>query len=184
MISVKKYFSVISSAVVFGFGLLLYYSGEMSDHAAWSLIVSGVNHSAWELFKPFALSYISFIIIELSYLRPSLLRFVCSKITGLHMLCAFTLAAGCICRLLPDEIFFAAMPTAAGAGVLISELSSYCLYKKGIRTELFAVPLLLSLAAMIFLLIILTFYPPHFIIFHDPISNLYGRMMDSMEQMP
>ncbi len=171
----KKFFSLISSGAVISFGFLMYYSDRLSNNAAWSLIISGVNRSGWELYKPFALAYILFILIELSYLRPSLLRFVCDKITGLLALCAMSLTLGTICGYLPPCFADAGLIASAVVSVSSAEFLSYRLYKKQIRSDWFAVPLLVAFAAMIFLLIVLTFYPPHLLPFFDRLSGIYGR---------
>ena len=99
---VKKYFPFIGSAVIIVCGGLLHYSLLLSDRAAWSLIVSSVNDSAWELFKPVGFVYIFWIIIELSYLRPSLMHFVCAKTIGMYVLCFTALGAGMAVKLLPQ----------------------------------------------------------------------------------
>lgn len=175
MIFVKKFFPFIGTAIIFGFGLLLRMSHTLSQKAAWSYIISSVNDSTWELYKPFAIVYIFFIIIELSYLRPSLLHFVCSKLVGMYILCGAILAGGMLCRFIPLEMKYSSLIMAA-IGICVAQAVSYCLNKSTIKVEILWVPLLFSLAAMFMLLLTLTFYPPHWGVFYDFIANQFGRI--------
>ncbi len=171
---VKKYFPLIGAAVIFGFGVLLHIAYTLSNRAAWSYIVSSVNFSAWELYKPFGYSYIFFIIIELSYLRPSLLSFISAKLIGMYVLCTVILSGAMLCRFFAVDVLVSQSVTAA-AGVILAQAVGYRLYASHLRTEYFIIPLMASLFAMIFLLIILSFYPPHWGIFYDFYSGGFGR---------
>lgn len=177
----KKAYPFLSVLVIFAFGLLLRFSFSLSEHASWSYIVSSVNASAWELFKPFALSFIGMIIISLSALRPSLLRFVCDSISGLVVLCASVLAAGSVCSFYcAPEIFY---ELTAFAGVALSQGVTFSLYRHRVKTELFAVPLIIFFCALIFMLLFLSFYPPPHFVFFDYFRGHCGRTVtfDALE---
>ena len=150
-------------------------SCTLSGHASWSLIISGVNNSAWEVCKPFALVYTGWIVIELSYLRPSLLRFVCAKITGEYVFFLCGLISVTACFLLPEQLQQTFAVMAVSLSVIAAQMVSYFIYNRHIRAELLCVPLLFSFGIIILLLIILTFYPPHFPPFYDYRLGLYGR---------
>ena len=75
----EAYFLPLSCAAAVSAGMILKMSAKWSDTAAWSYIISPVSNTPWELFKPFAIAYMFWILIELSCLRPHLLHFVCSK---------------------------------------------------------------------------------------------------------
>ena len=126
----KKYFWAASAISVFICGYVVHIGYEISNHAAWSLLVSSVNSSAWELTKPFALVYILFVFIELSYMRPSLLHFVCAKILLLH---GFTFLS---VILLGFSRNFLIYPTIF-LSLLTAEFLSYKLYYSKCRIELF-----------------------------------------------
>lgn len=171
----KKAYILLLSPLIFFFGLLLRFSYTLSGQAAWSFLVSSVNASGWELMKPFALSYISAIVISLSVLRPPLLNFVCDSILGLALLCALLLISGTLCS------FF-------GAHELIYELCALCsvcagvllqffLFRHGVRTGLFAAPLILFLCIMLFMILFLSFYPLPYPVFYDHNAGLFGRTL-------
>ncbi|MBQ8134172.1 MAG: hypothetical protein IJ192_07210 [Clostridia bacterium] len=175
--SVKKLFPYIGAVMIFGCGLIIHFSYIWSDKAAWSLIISSVNNSAWEIYKPFGLVYINWIIIELSCLRPSLLHFVCSKLIGMYVLCATVLSVSMLFHFLPQSFSEYTVYAAGGLGILLAQIVGYRLYASKIRSELFYVPLILSLMAMVFLIIILTFYPPKWGVFYDFVGGFYGRVI-------
>lgn len=169
---------MLGALIIFCFGTLLRLSLRLSGGASWSLILSSVNSSAWELWKPYAYCFIGWIIIELSVLRPMLLRFVCSKICALWMMCMLILSAGMLIRFFPEQYRELYCLAAAALSVTAVQVLGYYLYLSGRRTELFAVPLLLSLCAFVFLLLFLSFYPPHFGVFYDFIENRFGRNIE------
>ena len=171
---VRKYFPLVGAAVIFSFGAVLHMSFLLSERAAWSYIVSSVNFSAWELYKPFAYSYIFFIIVELSYLRPTLLGFLSAKLIGMYVLCGAILAGAMLCRFIPTNMFITRL-AAAAAGIILAQAVGYRLYAAHFKTDYFIIPLLASLCAMIFLLLMLSFYPPHWGIFYDFYSGGFGR---------
>lgn len=172
----KKLFPVFIAVVTFVCGLVLRFSFVLSDHSAWSYIISSVNASPWELFKPFGFVYIGMLPIELSVLRPRLLRFVCARICGLMLLCTLILSAGMLAG--TGEWSELIIELSVLACMLVADMLSYRLYSAGVRVELFAAPLLCILCSFVLLLIILSFYPPHLPVFFDRINNIYGRMTD------
>lgn len=170
----RRYFPIIIAFFILGFGCLLCASYLLSQRAAWSYIISSINNSAWELYKPFGYSYIFFIIIELSCLRPSLTKFISSKLIGMFALCFVMLSVAMVLRFFTVNISVLCIVSAA-LGVAAAQYISYGLYFSEIRTEYFTVPLIVSLCAMIFLLLLLSFYPPHFGIFYDFIHGGFGK---------
>ena len=150
----EAYFLPLSCAAAVSAGMILKMSAKWSDTAAWSYIISPVSNTPWELFKPFAIAYMFWILIELSCLRPHLLHFVCSKSIGLYTLFfALFLFHYILSPLLPFDVFSA---WTASAAAIIAECVSYSLYKSDIRVEIFSLPLLLTYLITVFLIIILT----------------------------
>lgn len=171
----KKNFWLISTAVVFVAGFIIHCSYRWSEASAWSILISSVNLSAWELYKPFALIYISFIIIELSYLRPSLLHYICAKILSLHIFTILMLAVGTIylmlfCRNGFSEFYFIIIFLV----LAVSEYIGNLLYNSSVKFELFYVPIILSLLIICFMLLIFSLYPPHNAVFYDFFDMDYG----------
>lgn len=151
-VSARRYFWAVSAIGIFLCGYAVHIGYEVSGHAAWSLLVSSVNGSPWELVKPFALVYILWTFIELSCLRPSLLHFVCARIIMLHgfagMGILLTAFFGNVMVLLP--------------ALLAAEYLCSCLYRARCRTELFFAPLMVSFIAFFTILLFGSVYPPPF----------------------
>ena len=139
-------------------GFVLHISYEASGHAAWSLLVSTVRHSPWELVKPFGLVYIMWSFIEMSCLRPHLLRFVSCRMVALVL---FVIMGNLLLWGFGDACKneWAGLLWVATA-LLSAEVVQLILYNRGIRTELFFVPLVAAFVVIFFALIFCTFYPP------------------------
>ncbi len=151
----KKYFWAASAVFVFICGYVVHIAYEVSDHAAWSLLVSSVNSCAWELTKPFALVYIMYVFIELSYMRPSLVHFVCAKILLLH---GFALMSVILLAVSQNFLIF---PTIF-ISLLTAEFLSYKLYYSKCRIELFFIPIFISFVVFFGILLFASVYPPPF----------------------
>lgn len=163
----KKWFPFIGTMVIVGCGAILHYSLSLSGMAAWSFIVSSVNGSAWELYKPVGIVYIFWIVIELSYLRPSLMHFVCSKVVGMYVLCLTALAVGIAVQPLHEVFSEMHFWIVALVSVSSAQMTGYGIYRSDVKIEILYVPLLLSILCMVFMLLFLSFYPPHWIIFTE-----------------
>ncbi len=138
---------------IFIFGLFLSLGYILSEGAAWSIIISSVNGSAWELTKPFIIILIFSVFLDLSCLRPSLLRYVSDKLisigiftfmslTGLRLL--NTIFSGAV-TFYPELIRYSYIFIC----ICISQLVLYTLYNRAVRTELFFMPLLAGLAVLL-----------------------------------
>ncbi len=170
----KKVFPLFGVIIIFMCGYIMKISYNLSGKAAWSYLISSVNESAWELYKPFAIAYIGWIIIELSFLRPSLAHFVSAKLIGLIILCISILSLATFCRSIPADHTIIAYSSAL-TGIIISQAGAYLLIFSNIRTEIFLSPLLVMLFCMVMFLLTLSFYPPHWGIFFDFVNNRFGR---------
>ena len=164
----KKFFWLISAVCVFLCGVVLQISYEASGHVAWSLVVSSVNNSPWELVKPFILTYIMWSFIELSVLRPSLLHFVCSKIISLHFF--VIVSSTVLCFVIEQSISFVVIFSI----IIISELLCYLIYRSKCRIELFFIPIIISFGILFFCILFCSFYPPCIMHFYDRVSRSYG----------
>ncbi len=153
----KQYFWFISVAAIFVFGTILSLSYQLSDRAAWSWLLGSINDSAWEWVKPYAIVYIFWVFVELSCLRPSLARFVCSKIIFLY---GFVGGAFGMLKSVTDTMW--------RYGVIILLLAAvqwmaYALYNSGKRCDYFLVPLLVCFGIMFFMLLFFSVCPPRWI---------------------
>ena len=149
----KKCFWLISSVIVFICGYVVHIGYEVSNRAAWSILVSSINDSAWEMTKPFAIVYIMFVFIELSCLRPSLLHFVCSKILMLH---GFAFMSVILLKIFPKTPFLVIF-----VSLCVAEFLSYSIDKSKCRIELFFVPIFISFVLFFTVLLFASVYPPN-----------------------
>lgn len=174
MVCLKNYFWLISTAAVLFFGLILWYSYGLSHAAAWSILVSGTNYSAWEMAKPFYIIDIFWVFIELSYLRPSLLHYLSARILSLHVLIFLSLTAGVFylngTREITPFYFFIIFII-----LIISHGLSHILNRSIIKWELFFVPIFISFLIIFFMILFLSLFPPHNIFFYDFYSQNYGK---------
>ena len=150
---IKKYFWLISSVMVFVCGYVVHIAYEASGRAAWSILVSSVNGSPWEMTKPFSLVYIMFVFIELSCLRPSLLHFVCSKIIMLH---GFAFLSVILLAVFGKTTFLVIF-----VSLCVSEFLSYGINKSKCRIELFWIPIFISFVLFFAVLLFASVYPPN-----------------------
>ena len=164
---VKKRYAAVSAALGFCFGAVIYFSYRLSGHAAWSLIISAVNSSAWELFKPFGISYLAVIPIELSWLRPELRKFICARMTGVYVLAAVIIGLAMLCRIEDDRLYYPLVMMIAAAGEALSAVLSYRLYYSRRYISYLLLPAVVTIFAVVFMILILTFYPPQWGIFYD-----------------
>lgn len=162
----KKGLSLIGAAVIFAFGIILHYSYIISGGTVWSILISSVNNSAWETVKPFAIAYIMWIVIELSVLRPSLLRFVCAKIIMLHML-TFSIIGYSLCINMFADTRYREIILLGGIFAVITavQILSYKLYDSNLKPEIFWIPVLISLFLFMIMILFCTVYPPPIKIF-------------------
>lgn len=171
----NRIFAFFGAAVIFVFGFVLHISYITSGGTVWSVLISSVNDSAWETLKPFAIAYIMWIVIELSYFRPSLLHFVCAKILMLYFFSVLMIVYCLFVRRfvsgIPSEVFFY-------GGIYdilcVVQLLSYRMYKSPVKTEIFYIPILLSLFLILVMILLFSIYPPHIIPFYDFKADIYG----------
>ncbi len=175
----KRFFWLIGSAIIFIFGEILHYSYITSNKAVWSILISSVNSSAWEILKPFTIAYIMWIVIELSVLRPSLLHFVCAKIISLYFLVILVIVyILCINMFSVGERYEIILLSGICPIILFVQFLSYRIYKSKVKIEIFWIPILLSLFLFLIMILFLTLYPPHFIVFYDMKKNIFGIPKD------
>lgn len=171
----KRYFWLISTAGVFLCGTVLHSAYDVSGKTAWSIIISSVNNSPWEMTKPFALVYVMWVFIEMSCLRPSLLHFVCSKIITLYffVISSVLLLRGAEMFFQTEKIHFVCS-VMVFVSLLFSEIFSYVLYRSKCRTERFYIPLLILLMLFVSAVLFLTVHPIEWFPFYDSRFDAYG----------
>ena len=152
----KKLFLPVSVISIFLCGFVLHISYEASGHSVWSLLISTVRPSPWELVKPFALVFIMWSFIEMSCIRPHLLCYVCARIIALIVFVTGSCTALCTLSILTGwkrlGVIFVCL--------MLSELLQYFICRSGKRTEIFFIPLMLSFGVLFFAFLFCTFYPP------------------------
>ncbi len=139
----------VISVLCCGFALRISY--EASGGASWSILTGSIDHSPWEIMKPFAIVFIGWSFVEMSLCRPSLLRYVCGRVLALHL---FVVSSLLLLPLFPEAeaaeyIVIVLSLTAAGIFQMIA-------YNRGWRTDLFFVPIIISFAVLFFFLLFYT----------------------------
>ncbi len=163
MFWIRKYFWVVSTVCIFLCGMVLFVAYELSNHAAWSILVSAVNGSPWEYSKPFSIVYIFWTFIELSCLRPSLLRFVSAKIMGLALYVFFANGVMWLAQTFSREYML--MFLVIFVCILLTNWLSYGLYQRSVRCEIFFVPLIFVFWILFGMILFCTVCPMTFPIF-------------------
>ena len=165
--NVKKLFPFIGASLIIGCGSLLFYSEHYSGGAVWSLLFGSHGTSCWEIYKPVGLLYLLWILIELSYLRPSLKRFVCAKAIGMYVLCIVSLFSVIVIEMINciDSCMYYWI--VSPISVLAAQWTGYGLYYSSKKIEWLWIPMLLSIVCMVFMLLFLSFFPPDMYIFKE-----------------
>ena len=150
----ETYFQPLSFFVILSVGWVFRMCFEWSDKAAWSYIISSVYDTPWNVFKPFALAYMGWILVELSCLRPHLLHFVCAKSVGLYALFGLIfIFMPLLCQFISFEL--AVIPVSV-ISIAVSVIISYAVYKSKFPVEIFRLPLILTYIITVILIVILT----------------------------
>lgn len=138
-------------------GFVLYIARECSKEASWSLLISAVNGSPWELTKPFLLVFILWSFVEMACERPHLLHYVSVRILSMHLMLIVSLTLLSVIRHFGQSELW----KMAGifAAVTAGELATYFSYRSQRKTELFFVPILISFILLFFSLLFCTLYP-------------------------
>lgn len=163
----KKGFALIGAVIIFVFGTIIHYSYITSGGTVWSFLISSVNNSAWETVKPFAIAYIIWIVIELSFLRPSLLHFVCAKIVMLYLFAFMAIIYSlCINMFFISEWSNFILLGGIFLIIVFVQILSYRIYNSKVKLEIFAIPILLALFLFLIMILFFTVYPPPFRVFY------------------
>lgn len=160
-------FHIIMTAVC---GWTVQNAYAVSDAAAWSLVISSVNNSPFQLVKPYALVFIMWTFIELSCMRPHLLHYVSVRITAL------VIFVGLSVLLLYISGKYAAVEPVRTVIIILTmifaEMTEYLLYRSSVRAEIFFVPLMVCFGVIFAVLLFCSFYPPPWGIFCDRTGSL------------
>lgn len=157
-------------------GHVLQQCYAFSNGAAWAILFASVNQSTWEHVKLFSMPYILWGFIELAALRLSLRRFVVAKVTGLFLLSALIILFFSVYSSMVGASYFILDVLSIFACVGIAHLLSYKLVLSGGNVDwLFSIAVS---ALVLFLSMYITFTvkPPHFRLFEDPATQLYGLL--------
>ncbi len=154
-------------------GTALHFTFDFSGKNPFVGSFSAVNESVWEHLKlPFWPSLL-WMLIEIYPLRKAVSNFFSSKVIGTIVMIVVIPAVFYLYTAFTEENLAVDIATFMIA-VVIGQIISYRLFKKGKpskRAEIIAI-IIIALLALVF--ITFTFYPPHFSIFQDSNSGRYG----------
>jgi hypothetical protein len=159
---------------VFLLGALLHFVFEWSGESAIVGFIASVNESVWEHFKQGFWPMCLFAVIEYGFIRPHVNNFLAAKGTAIVLLPIITgLIFYTYTAFTGEEVLIVDIITFA-VSVALSQLVSYKIMtlKKLVKFTKYA-----GLAAIILvglILIVFTFFPPHWPILLDENSGIYG----------
>lgn len=163
---------LLLSAAMFGFGILMSFSPTMSGDTVWSRLVAGVNHSPWESFKPFMLSFVVFSVAVLGGARLPLARFVCVYVFCLYAYTGLGLFAAVLYSgTTPYNLAYYIAVFVSGT---VCRLTAASLMFSKKNRDFFFIPALAALALYILMFLFFTPCPPHTPLFFDNLSGKYG----------
>jgi hypothetical protein len=154
-------------------GTALHFTFDFSGRNPLVGSFSAVNESVWEHLKlPFWPSLL-LMLIEMYPLRKAVGNFFAAKTVGTIVMIVIIPAVFYAYTAFTEEILAVDIATFMVA-VIVGQIISYKLFKKGKtskRTEIVAL-IVIALLAVIF--VVFTFYPPHLSIFQDSNTGQYG----------
>lgn len=155
-------------------GLFLHYSYLLSDKSVWSIVFGSVNASVWEHIKVFAMPYILWSFIELSFIRVPFKKFVVSKVIGLYTI---ILSIGFFCSayfgFIGHHSFLFDIITSL-VFVFVAHIVSYNLSLSHHNLKDFFIVSIFALALFFSMYLTFSVAPPKINLFLDHQSGSYG----------
>lgn len=168
------YLEIAGTLFTYIAGHVLQQCYALSGGAAWAILFACVNQSTWEHVKLFSMPYILWGFIELAALRLPLRRFVVAKVTGLFLLSGSIILFFSVYSGMVGASYFILDVLSVFACVGVAHLLSYKLVLSRANVD-WLFPIAVSVLVL-FLSMYITFTvkPPHFRLFEDPDTRIYG----------
>jgi len=154
-------------------GSLLHFTFELSDNQPVVGIFSAVNESVWEHLKLAFWPALLFAIIEYRPLKSSD-NFLFAKGIGIYLMPTIIMVLFYSYTAILGESVFAMDILIFIIAVVIGQFASYKLLTSKEFPKTWGRISLIALIILAVLFVIFTFYPPHLLIFRDPITGGYG----------
>lgn len=165
-------FEIISTIFIMVVGTLLHFTFGWSNNNPLIGTVSAVNESTWEHLKLLFFPMLISTIIGYFYKGKHIPNYLCSKMLGIILSMSFIV------------VFFYTYTRIIGTNFAIVDIGSffiavvlgqYVAYRKMKSTflcnDLIPIIILLILCLYFF---VFTFFPPHIVLFQDPITGMFG----------
>jgi hypothetical protein len=164
---------IIGTLFIIFLGTALHFTFAQSGNNPIVGSFSAVNESVWEHLKlPFWPS-VFWLLIIMYPLRNTVSNFFSAKAAGIISMLVIIPVVFYSYTAFTKEILAVDIATFMAA-VIVGQIVSYVLYKKGKRLKLTEVAAIAVIALLAIIFIAFTFYPPHLSIFMDPETGNFG----------
>jgi len=167
-------FEILGMVFISLFGSFLHFTFNLLNRFWLVGVFSAVNESTWEHLKLAVIPAILWAVLESRAFKLRANNFLFAKAVGTYLMAILIV------------VFFYSYKAILGYNLLVFDISVFVTsvilgqiasYKIMARQEFsrkFNKASFLALTIILLAFIVFTFYPPHFFIFQDPISGLYG----------
>ena len=174
MISKILKFEILGIFFVSFLGSFLHFTFNLANKFWLVGVFSAVNESTWEHLKLAVIPAILWAVLESKAFKLKANNFLFAKAVGIYLMPILI------------AVFFYSYKAILGYNLLVFDISVFMIsvilgqiasYKIMARQEFsqkFKKASFLALTIILLAFIVFTFYPPHFFLFQDPISGLYG----------
>jgi hypothetical protein len=166
--------TIAGTIFIIFFGSFLHFAFELSGKLRPLALIAAVNESTWEHLKLAFWPALIFSALEFKFLKKSVKNFAIAKTASFWIMpLAIIFIFYSYRAVLGEDLFVMDILTFIIA-VIMGQIVSYRLLTRE------SLPKRWSRCAIVFFIIILlafsilTFFPPHFFLFQDPISGGYG----------
>lgn len=157
---------------------------ELSQHNLLGIMFGAVNNSIWEIAKTLLLPYALWAVIELLCVRPPFYSFVVSKVISLYFLGVFYILMCLLVHILGLDTSslpeFSSAVICTALAMWLSFSLTYSDFDSKLKNLFYPALCMILLFAALYLSF--TTFPPHFYIFMDRNTSLYGIIPEYIDK--
>jgi len=155
-------------------GSLLHFTFNLLNRFWLVGAFSAVNESTWEHLKLAVIPTLIWALLESRVFKGKANNFLCAKASGIYLMPILIVVFFYSYTALLGHNFLAADISIFILAVVIGQIVSYKIMTLPEFSRKFNAISLLSLIILLLAFVVFTFYPSHFFLFQDPISEGYG----------
>ncbi|MEM2889973.1 MAG: DUF6512 family protein [Candidatus Hadarchaeum sp.] len=168
------YWTIAGTFFIIFFGSFLHFAFELSGNFRPLALIAAVNESTWEHLKLAFWPAFIFYAIEFKFLRKSVPNFIIAKVVSLWIMpIAIIIIFYSYQWLLGQDILILDIITFIIA-IIAGQMVSYNIMNRKKMSQKWNLFAIIFLVIIILVFSLLTFLPPRFFLFRDPISGGYG----------